>query len=164
MKSISVLALAIQFVTLNQVTAQHSMGSSFGVIVYPAQEQDAATQEYDEFKCYKWAVNATGIDPADSSNDQVPANVVGPDGTIIKNTEGGAVVGAIIGAIAGDAGKGAKIGAAAGGLGGIIKKTGKDTATRQALEKAQAQDEEELDTFKKAFCTCMEGKGYSTGY
>ncbi len=72
------------------------------------------------------------------------------------------LVGVAIGAIAGDAGKGAAIGAAAGGMGGVRAKKQKDAKQeQQAQQKAVVTDQAKIDSFKKAYSACLEGKGYS---
>jgi hypothetical protein len=61
-----------------------------------------------------------------------------------------------------DAGEGAAAGAAAGAARGrrAQKKAGKQ-AEAQAQQAAQAQDATTKDTFKKAWGTCLTGRGYS---
>ena len=75
----------------------------------------------------------------------------------------------MIGAIAGDAGKGAAIGATAGTMrGGAQKRKGKQAAAEQqkqaaaqAQQTAAATDTQKLDTFKKAYSACVQGRGYT---
>jgi len=66
-----------------------------------------------------------------------------------------------IGAIAGDAGKGAAIGATAGGLAGGAKQRAASKSQQQAQQQKQAATKESLDTFKRAYSACLEGKGYT---
>jgi hypothetical protein len=88
------------------------------LFVYPAKGQTQQQQKKDEFDCYMWAVEQSGIDPLNIPKVEAPAPQTGPTGGAVVGAAKGAVAGAAIGAIAGDAGKGAAIGAVAGGLGG----------------------------------------------
>ena len=70
--------------------------------------------------------------------------------------------------MAGNAGKGAAIGGAVGALRGGHKRREADKAAeaqRQeqaaAAQKTQTRVEQEKATYKKAYITCMEGKGYT---
>lgn len=119
------------------------------VYVYPQKGQSKEQQEQDEFACYKWAKDQTGVDP-------MAGGQAGPDrGKRLRGTVGGAAkgaaAGAAIGAIAGDAGKGAAIGAAGGGLMG----------RRGAKQGEQAAAASQHDSYNRAFGACMEGRGYT---
>ncbi len=103
--------------TYNQIS------QTMKLYVYPAKNQSKQQQKEDEFECYKWAVEQSGIDPLNLPKVEAPPPQTGPTGGAVKGAAKGAAAGAAIGAIAGDAGKGAAIGAAAGGMGG--SKTGK---------------------------------------
>lgn len=144
-------------------TAQaQSIGSSLGLYVFPAENQNAATQEADEMACFNWAKGQTGYDPIN------PTQVVGAevdrsaDGSAVGGAAVGAAGGAAIGAIAGDAGKGAAIGAVVGGVRGRRSKVVGDERQQQANNQAAAAKEQELaNDYNKAFTACMEGKGYT---
>ena len=141
--------------TYNQIS------QGLGLFLFPTNEQSQQQQKVDEFECYKWAMEQTGIDPLNLP--KVEAEVQsGPTGGAVKGAARGAAAGAAIGAIAGDAGKGAAIGAAAGGMGG--RRGGKQAQAQQnqqAQANATAAEEETKNTFKKAFSACIEGKGYT---
>ncbi|MGH7675196.1 MAG: hypothetical protein ACREMV_07980, partial [Gemmatimonadales bacterium] len=63
--------------------------------------------------------------------------------------------------IAGDAGTGAAIGAA-GAMGGRRAKQRVEAEAAQAgAQQAQAQNQQAVDTFKKAAGACLEGRGYA---
>lgn len=154
-------SLFLTFLTISAMSAQ-SIGSSLGLYVFPANNQDAATQEADEMACFNWAKNQTGYDPIN------PTQVVGAevdrsaDGTAIVGAGVGAAGGAAIGAIAGDAGKGAAIGAIVGGVRGRRAKVVGDQRQQQANDQGAAAKEKELaNDYNKAFSACMEGKGYT---
>jgi hypothetical protein len=115
---------------------------------YPSKGQSTDQQEKDEFECYKWAKNQSGVDPS--------APAAGPDrGERAAGTVGGAAkgaaAGAVIGAIAGDAGKGAAIGAAGGGVMG----------RRGAKQREQAEAAGERSAYNRAVAACMESRGYA---
>lgn len=130
--------------------------------VYPTKGQKQQQQKNDEFECYKWAVEQSGIDPLNLPKVEVAPQQTGPTGGAVVGAAKGAAAGVAIGAIAGDAGKGAAIGAVAGGLAG--RRAGKQ-AQNQQNQKAQtdaANKEQAMkDSFVKAFSVCMEGKGYT---
>jgi Glycine-zipper domain len=141
-------------------SAQKSPAASLGVFPYPKNNQNAAQQQKDENECYGWAKQTTGIDPA--APPPPPAQAKQAKGGAVKGAAGGAAGGAAIGAIAGDAGQGAAIGATAGAVKG---RRGQKKANKQAEQQAKAaagqQQQQTLDTFKKAFGGCMDGRGYS---
>ena len=142
--------------TYNQISA------GLGVYVFPAKKQSPQRQKEDEFECYKWAMEQSGIDPLNLPKTQVQAQT-GPTGGAVKGSAKGAAAGVAIGAIAGDAGKGAAIGAVAGGIAG--RRQGKQAqaqANQQAQANATANDKALKDSFIKGFTACLEGKGYTT--
>jgi hypothetical protein len=139
-----------------------SLNKSLGLYVFPAKEQKPEQQAKDEQACYSWAVEQSGIDPLTMQATKPDTVAKGPDGSAVKGAAKGAVVGVAIGAIAGDAGKGAAIGAAAGGMGGAAGRKKKQAAQeQQATQTAAATDAAKIDSFKKAYSACLEGKGYT---
>lgn len=129
--------------------------------VYPSNQQSKQQQKEDEFECYKWAVEQSGIDPLDLPKVEVEVQS-GPTGGAVVGGAKGAAAGAAIGAIAGDAGKGAAIGAVVGGLAG--RRQGKHAQAQQNQQSeanAIAAEQEMKDSFLKAFSVCIEGKGYT---
>jgi hypothetical protein len=132
------------------------------LFVYPSKGQSKQQQKEDEFECYKWAVEQSGIDPLNLPKVEAPPPQTGPTGGAVKGAAKGAAAGAAIGAITGDAGEGAAVGAIVGGLAG--RKQGKQAQAQQnqqAQANASAAEQEMKDTFKKAFSVCIEGKGYT---
>jgi hypothetical protein len=130
--------------------------------VFPAKGQSKDQQKVDEFECYKWGMEQSGIDPLNLPKVQAPPPKTGPTGAAIGGAAKGAAAGVAIGAIAGDAGKGAAIGAVAGGLAG--RRAGKQAQAQQnqqAQATAAKTEEEMKNSFIKAFSVCMEGKGYT---
>jgi hypothetical protein len=142
--------------TYNQISKQAQL------YVFPSKNQTQQQQKQDEFECYKWAVEQSGIDPLNLPKVQAPEPETGPTGGLVVGAAKGAAAGAAIGAIAGDAGKGAAIGAVAGGLGGRRQgKMAQQQSNQQAQQQADAQNKAMIESFRKAFSVCIEGKGYT---
>jgi hypothetical protein len=142
--------------TYNQIS------QGLNLFVYPSKGQSKQQQKNDEFECYKWAVEQSGIDPLNLPKVEAPPPQTGPTGGAVKGAAKGAAAGAAIGAITGDAGEGAAVGAVVGGLAG--RRQGKQAQAQQnqqAQANAAATEQEMKDRFKKAFSVCIEGKGYT---
>lgn len=143
----------------DEASAQ-SLSSSLGVVPYPSKGQQPSQQTKDEGECFGWAKQQTGIDPFAVAN--APAyKESGPavgGGERLRGAARGAAGGALIGGIAGDAGKGAGIGAVAGTMVG-----GRHARQNRAAREEQAQQAKSstINQFNKAFCACMEGRGYT---
>lgn len=141
---------------------QTSIASGLGLFVFPAEGQDSQTQGYEEYECYNWAKEQTGINPLNPPKVEAQQVNRSADGTAVVGAARGAAAGAAIGAIAGDAGKGAAIGAVAGGLRGRRAKVVGDEMQQRANDRSAAMAENEMmNNFKKAFSACLEGKGYT---
>lgn len=139
-----------------------SFAKSLGIYVFPAKNQDQATQDKDDAECYKWAVEQSGVDPINPSKVEAEKVDTAPDGTAVVGAARGAAAGVAIGAIAGDAGKGAAIGAVAGALAGRRAKVVGDAQQQQRNNQAAAQQQAAMtESFRKAFTACLEGKGYT---
>ena len=142
------------------------LSQEWGLSAFPAKGQDRATQEKDEFDCYRWAKENTGIDPLAPA--QASATSGGSEGGevakgALKGAAVGAAAGAGIGAIAGGkAGKGAAIGALAGTLGGAAKghSDSEEAQQRAAAEQTAAANKTKA-AFNNGFAACLEGKGYT---
>jgi hypothetical protein len=155
-----------------------SISSQLGAIVYPAKGQSAAKQSTDEQECYVWSKGQTGHDPFAPPPAPAQASTAAPppentaDGSRLRGAARGAAAGAVVGEVANnDADEGAAIGAAAGAVaGGRQKRKAEAQKQQQAQEQAQQQQQqaqaaqtEQLNTFKKAFGVCLQGRGYTTG-
>jgi hypothetical protein len=145
-------------------------------IIYPAKGQSADLQQRDQGECHGWAVQTTGIDPA-----QVAASAPPPPpppqqqtsstggGERVRGAARGALGGAAIGAIAGDTGKGAGVGAVVGTMaGGRQARHNQAAANQQAQANHQAQVNQQaqsqkakIDTYYRAYGACLEGRGYT---
>jgi hypothetical protein len=129
-------------------------------VVYPAKGQSAKQQGKDDGECQAWAKQTTGIDPAVLAQTPVPQQT-GPavgGGERVGGALMGAAGGAIIGGIAGDAGKGAAVGAVVGTMAGGSRARQKQQAQNS---QAQAERQQQMNTFYRAYGACMEGRGYT---
>ncbi|HEY1906215.1 MAG TPA: glycine zipper family protein [Myxococcaceae bacterium] len=141
---------------------QDAAASLLKVYVFPANNQTPDQQGKDSNDCYAWAKQQTGVDPTNPTVPEKADTSQAGKGSAVKGAAKGAAAGAAIGAIAGDTGKGAAIGATAGGMGGVAgKKASKQQAAAQAQQQQQAAVNAQIDSFKKAYTACMEGKKYT---
>ena len=142
--------------TYNQIS------QSLKLFVYPSKGQNQDKQKADEFECYKWAVEQSSVDPMNMTKTQAPPPQEGPTGAGVGGAVKGAAVGAALGSINGNAGEGAAAGAIVGGLAARRKgKQAQAQQNQQAQATATATDQAKIDSFKKAFSVCIEGKGYT---
>ena len=147
---------------VDRTYSQSEIAGPLDMYVFPAEGQDKEKQEFDEYQCYKWAKEQSGIDPINPPEVQAQEVDKGPDGSAVRGAAGGAAAGAAVGAIAGDTGKGAAIGATLGALRGARRKAYSNAAQeQQAQQQAAAQEQAMINSFKKAFAACLEGKGYT---
>ena len=141
----------------------NQMSSGLKLYVYPAKGQSKQKQKEDEFECYKWSMEQSGIDPLNLPKIEVAPEETGPTGAAVGGAARGAAAGLAIGAITGNAGEGAAIGAIAGGLAG--RRAGKQAQAQrnqQAKDNAANQEKAMIESFVKGFTVCLEGKGYTT--
>jgi len=125
--------------TYNQIS------KTAGLFVYPAKGQSQGQQKKDEYECYVWAIDQSGIDPLNTPKVEAPTPQTGPTG-----------------AAAGGAAKGAAIGAATGAIRGRRQgQQAQQQANQQAQAQASATEAQMKETFKKALSVCLEGKGYT---
>jgi hypothetical protein len=128
-------------------------------IVYPAKGQPVEQQQKDQGECDVWAKQTTGVDPATVSS--APAAESGPavgGGQRLRGAARGAAGGALVGAIADDAGTGAAVGAVVGTMAGG-RRARQQRAEQQ--EQAEAQKQQTVNTYYRAFAACLEGRGYT---
>ena len=161
--------VAAQVATTAAPTTPAPTLTQIGMFIYPAKGQSAQQQAADETACTQWAEAQTGLvlqagtvntdSAAKAAQQQAAAQT---QGATVKGAAVGAAGGAAIGAIAGDAGEGAAIGAVAGAVAGRRKKKQAEAQAAQAgAQQAQAQNQEAIDTFKKAAGACLQGRGYT---
>jgi hypothetical protein len=135
--------------------------------VYPQKGQSAQQQEKDEFECYKWAKQQSGVDPMNSASTTTsvapPAKTT--EGGALKGAAGGAAIGAIGGAIGGNAGKGAAIGAGTGAVVGGVRRRRAEQRQADEYQSRQQQANSSASaassSYKRAYTACMEGRGYT---
>ena len=131
------------------------------MFIYPLEGQSPEQQEMDEFSCYKWAKEQTGFDP-----NQPVAAASAPkkrSGGMLGGAMGGAALGAIGGAIAGNAGKGAAIGAGVGAGAGLLGQSRDNAKAERKQQQAASQNQQNRQTFNRAYGVCLEGRGYKVG-
>jgi len=142
--------------TYNQIS------NGLKLIIFPAKGQSHEQQKIDEFECYKWSIEQTGIDPLNLPKVQAAPAQPAPSGGAARGAARGAAAGLAIGSISGDAGEGAAIGAAAGAVAGRRRtKQAQAQQTQQSQADVAAKEAEIKNTFIKGFSACMEGKGYT---
>lgn len=165
-KKVFALLMILGFAILGVTAQENSLGDQVtkkvGMYIFPAKNQTAEQQETDETDCYKWAVEQSGVDPLNPPKVDAAQVPTGPDGAAVVGAARGAAGGAAIGAICGDAGKGAAIGAVAGAMRGRrTSRVGHAMAQEGNNEAAAQQQEDLMNSFKKAYSVCLEGKGYT---
>lgn len=140
----------------------NEISSKLKLYAFPAKNQTHDQQKKDEFECYKWAMDQSGVDPLQPVSVQAAPVETGPDGTAAKGAAKGALVGLAVGSVSGNAGEGAAIGAGVGAAKGARQKGYVDARKQQESNaKAQSQEQEIKNSFIKAFSACLEGKGYT---
>lgn len=137
------------------------------LIVFPARGQSQEQMEKDKYDCYAWAKQQTGFDPTQAQTVQAsPPPSQGPSGQRVRGAARGAAIGAVAGEIADDdAGKGAAAGAAAGVVAGGMRtrqqRSQQAQQQQQETQQQQATYDEARNAYDRAFCACIEGKGYT---
>jgi hypothetical protein len=143
------------------VMALVTNGAQSAPIIYPAKGQDAAQQNKDEGECRQWAVNNTGVDPAQLVAEVNSGEVYQRHHTALGGAARGAIGGLLIGAIAGDAGRGAAIGAGAGAIRGGLRGRRDLKMQYQVAENAHADQQAQLQQYDRAYSACLSGRGYT---
>lgn len=127
-------------------------------IIYPAKGQSPDQQQRDQGECHSWAVQNTGVDPAQVASSPPPQASTQPGGERVRGAARGALGGAAIGAIAGDTGKGAATGAVLGTMAGGHRSRQNQA---NAQQQAQSQQQSQINTYYRAYGACLEGRGYT---
>jgi hypothetical protein len=129
------------------------------IFIYPGKGQTKEQQEQEEFACYKWAKEQTGVDPTQPVQQ---AAAPPPQGREVgRGAARGAAIGAIGGAIGGDAGKGAAIGAGVGAAAGVARRRNAEREQQAAQQQTRQQQEASMNGYKRAFSGCMTARGYT---
>ncbi|MDF0643301.1 MAG: YMGG-like glycine zipper-containing protein [Nitrospira sp.] len=155
---IRALLVAVMPVLIALIGFSSDIGAQ--MFVYPEKGQTKDQQELDQFTCYKWAKEQTGIDPYRQTAAAPPP----PEGgQAVRGAARGAALGAVGGAIGGNAGKGAAIGAAVGGGAGMMRRRRAEMEYEHQVEEQAADRQAAQQTFNRAYGVCLEGKGYKVG-
>jgi hypothetical protein len=125
--------------------------AKLGLAAYPSRGQPWEAQRWDDYECWVWAQQNTGIDPT-----APPPPPPDSDGSAVAM---GAAVGALSGAFLGGFWQNPWAGMAAGAMAGAAGGAVADEQ-RRAQAAAQAQGAR-LDQFRRAYAACMEGRGYT---
>lgn len=160
------LAIVILLTGLSSGTAiAQSLSTSLDLFVYPGEGQTIEQLAVDENECYQWAQQTSGVDPnnpmAGVQTEQAQQQAQG--GRAGRGALRGAAAGALIGEVTDNdrseyAAAGALIGASRGRRAAAQQS---QQAQQQAQEQAQAQSAQRMESFKKAFSACMEGRSYT---
>lgn len=155
------LALVATDVALSAALAAPASAQKVPYIC-PARGQTPEQQGQDEYACYNWAKQQTGVDALRPQAASAPS---GGGSSAVGSTVGGAAVGALGGAVVGNLfGKKAKTGALFGGGTGALVGPGRADESRQAAQQAQRQAEAgqqaQVAEYYRAFA-CMTGRGYA---
>jgi hypothetical protein len=161
----SVIANAQATQTAQPTSVTASLNKSLGVYIFPAKDQKPEQQSLDEQACYSWAVQQSGVDPLNMTPTKAQPVDKSPDGSVVAGAAVGAMGGAIVGSMVHPhyhSGGAAATGAVVGAMAGAARKGKKDAQKeQQAQQAAAATDKAKIDSFKKAYTTCLQGKGYS---
>jgi len=146
MKQMNIRRLALMSFLSIWISA--GIASAGQLFVYPKNGQSAEQKDRDEYDCYKWAKQHSGVNPQVAAQQPNRANRAA---AAVGGGARGAALGAGMGAIAGDAGKGAAMGA----VGGAV------IARRQRMMNEKMEQSMTTNTYHRAFAACMEGRGYT---
>ncbi|BHH84767.1 hypothetical protein [Desulforhopalus sp. 52FAK] len=132
-----------------------------GAMVYPAKDQDQVQQNKDEGECHQWAVQNSGVDPAELAAQASSGEVYQRHHTALGGAARGGLLGLAVGAVAGDAGKGAAIGAVVAGVGSGLRGRRDLEMQHQVTANAHAEQQGLLQDYDKAYGACLSGRGYT---
>lgn len=118
------------------------MPSHSEMFIYPKDRQSAEQQELDEFACYKWAKQRTGVDP----NQPAPSSNYSP-----RRRRGGGILGSAMG------------GAAVGGASGMLRQRRARVESHHRQQQATATQQQNRQGFNRAYGVCLEARGYKVG-
>ena len=155
--NLSIFLLCLIFVAGLTISSK----ASAAPIVYPAKGQSQQQQTKDKGECSQWAIQQTGVDPAQLAEESSSGEVYQRHHTALGGAARGSLLGLVGGAIAGDAGKGAAIGAGIGLLGGAMRGRQDLDAQHQAYDNAHAEQKAKLQTYDRAYSACLTGRGYT---
>ena len=129
-------------------------------VIYPAKGQTADQQHQDQAQCHQWAVETTGIDPANLPQPS-SAPVAQNGRPVLRGAAAGAAVGGLGGSLGGEFGKGAAAGALVGAVAGGVRRHRNQAAAQSSQAQARQQHEQMLQQYNRAYGACLEGRGYT---
>ena len=129
-------------------------------VIYPAKGQTADQQQQDQAQCRQWAVETTGIDPANLSQPS-SASVAQNGRPVFRGAAVGAAVGGLGGSLGGEFGKGAAAGALVGAVAGGVRRHREQAVAQSSQVQAQQQHQQMLQQYNRAYGACLEGRGYT---
>ena len=133
-------------------------------IVYPSKGQSKEQQNKDKWECHQWAVQQTGVNPQRMAEETSTGVVYQDHHRLLGGTAGGSLLGLAAGSLAGEAGKGAAIGAGVGALAGLIRSRRDIETQHEVIASAHGQQRAALERYDRAYCTCLQGRGYTVNY
>ncbi len=149
-------------VMLSGAAVAQTLSSSLGLFVYPGEGQSIEQLVVDENECHQWARQTTGVDPNNPMagvQTEAPQQQSGPTGGALRGAARGALIGEVTDNDRSEyAAAGAVVGAARGAR---QRQAQNQQAQQQAQAQAEAQGAERLESFKKAYSACMEGRKYT---
>ncbi len=149
-------------VTSTGVAIAQNLSTSLGLYVYPGEGQTIEQLAIDENECHQWAQQTTGVDPNNPMagvQTEAPQQQSGPTGGALRGAARGALIGEVTDHDKSEyAAAGAVVGAARGAR---QRQAQNQQAQQQAQAQAEAQSAERLETFKKGYSACMEGRSYT---
>ncbi len=157
--------LLLACVMSSGVAVAQSLSTSLDLFVYPGEGQTIEQLAVDENECYQWAQQTSGVDPnnpmAGVRTEQAQQQSQGAGAG--RGALRGAAAGALIGEISdNDRSEYAAAGAILGATRGARRTQQQNQqAQQQAQAQAQAQSAERMESFKKAYSACMEGRDYT---
>jgi len=135
-----------------------SLNKNLGIYVFPAKDQKPDQQAKDEQECYSWAVQQSGVDPLNMQATKPDTVAKGPDGSAVKGAAKGAVA-------EWQSGNCWRCGEGCGDWrcgrrheGSFLEQKKKAQQEQEAKKTAAATDQAKIDSFKKAYSACLEGK------
>jgi hypothetical protein len=151
----------------------YAFAGDMGTYAFPQKGQTPEQQKTDETSCAQWATDQTGLNPAVLQYQQQEAQAAQQKASVEANNPRtgrrvgrAAVTGAALGSMNKSMDDGAGKGAAMGATLAVAKRRGEkvEDQAQAPLKEANAKSQKvqgDTQEYVKAYCACMEGKGYS---
>jgi hypothetical protein len=150
-----------------------AFAADLGTYAFPQKGQTQEQQKKDESSCAQWAQDKTGLDPSVLQHQQEQAMAsqqqaaeVANNPRVARKLGRAALTGAALGGINDNmddgAGQGAVMGLTLGASQTMAQNKEKKVQAEANAANAQVQKAQaETQNYVRAYCACMEGKGYS---